>query len=69
MAGRRVWRALAAAGLALGVAACEAGSRRQGGDPDAQTGTSEQEQGTIINDTTPHRPGGPDPSRPAEGGG
>jgi hypothetical protein len=38
-------------------------ARNQGGDPDSQKGggSPERGQGTIINDTTPHRPGGPDP--------
>jgi hypothetical protein len=50
--------------LAGALAACEGASRNQGGDPDSQKGggSPEQGQGTIINDTTPHRPGAPDPA-------
>lgn len=55
--------------LLAGLAACEAASDAQGGNPDAQRGTPEKGQGTIIEDTLPHRPGSPDPSQPATGGG
>lgn len=43
----------------LALAACEAGSEAQGGDPDFQGNQQAEElgQGTEINDTTPHRPG------------
>ncbi|HEU4455730.1 MAG TPA: hypothetical protein VFR81_21885 [Longimicrobium sp.] len=50
-----------AAVLALG--ACEGASRSQGGDPDKQGDgqAPEEGQGTIVNDTTPARPGAPSP--------
>ena len=49
--------------LAASIAACEGASRQQGGDPDSQKsgGSPELGEGTIANDTAPHRPGGPDP--------
>jgi hypothetical protein len=53
-----------AAGLAL--AACEAGSKAQNGNPDAQgAGQSpERGQGTVANDTAPARPGQPTQASP-----
>ncbi|HEX8696392.1 MAG TPA: hypothetical protein VF746_28495 [Longimicrobium sp.] len=46
------------------AAACEAGSRHQGGNPDEQRagGSPERGQGTIANDTAPARPGLPPPN-------
>ncbi|HEU0054807.1 MAG TPA: hypothetical protein VFQ39_16595, partial [Longimicrobium sp.] len=49
--------------LAGALAACDGASKAQGGDSRNQGagGSPETGQGTSINDTTPHRPGGPDP--------
>ena len=59
---RRTMRVAALAACVL--AACEVASRDQGGDPDKQGDgqAPEQGQGTIANDTTPHRPGAPTPN-------
>lgn len=50
----------AALGAALMLGACT-GTAAQKGDSDNQGfgTTPEEQQGTIVNDTTPHRPGAP----------
>lgn len=46
------------------AAACEGASRHQGGNPNEQQGggSNERGQGTIVDDTSPARPGLPPPN-------
>lgn len=62
----RTHRWIPAIVLATALAACSddvaPGSKAQGGDEDNQGAgyAQEQGQGTVLNDTTPHRPGAPE---------
>ena len=54
--------------LVAALAACEAGSKYQGGDPDEQGAQGSEEKGinAAVNDTAPHRPGAGDPGDVSE---